>query len=129
MTSTSFLRDFIDTVAEAGCEVFVIHARRAVLNGLSPKENREIPPLKYDIVRQLRDDFPTLTFMLNGGIRTLEEVEEHLRQFDGVMLGREAYSNPYLLGRNAPRLRGPKIRFACSGGGHRALCRLIRRRG
>jgi tRNA-dihydrouridine synthase A len=92
-----FLRDFIATVAKAGCEVFVIHARRAVLNGLSPKENREIPPLKYDIVRQLRDDFPTLTFVLNGGIRTLKEVKEHLREFDGVMLGREAYSNPYLL--------------------------------
>lgn len=92
-----FLRDFIATVAAAGCEVFVVHARKAILNGLSPKENREIPPLDYAVVRRLRDEFPALTFVLNGGIRTLEETRAHLDDFHGVMLGREAYSNPYLL--------------------------------
>jgi tRNA-dihydrouridine synthase A len=92
-----FLIDFVGRIAAAGCEVFVIHARRAVLNGLSPKENREIPPLQYDVVRQLREDFPALRLMVNGGVRSLEEVQEHLNVFDGVMIGREAYQNPYLL--------------------------------
>jgi len=93
----SYLAHFIEVVSRTGCDVFVVHARRAVLNGLSPKENREIPPLRYDVVRRLRAQFPDLTIVLNGGIRTQTEVEEHLRDFDGVMLGREAYSNPYLL--------------------------------
>jgi len=92
-----FLHDFVDTVARAGCEVFVIHARRAVLNGLSPKENREIPPLRYDVAARLRGDFPNLRFIVNGGVRTVEEVRGHLENFDGVMLGREAYHNPYIL--------------------------------
>ena len=92
-----FLVRFVDAVARAGCTVFVVHARQAVLNGLSPKENREIPPLQYDVVRQLRADFPALTFVVNGGVRTLEDALEHLRLFDGVMIGREAYQNPYLL--------------------------------
>jgi tRNA-dihydrouridine synthase A len=92
-----FLCRFVAGVAEAGCDIFVIHARRAVLNGLSPKENREIPPLRYDVARRLRSDFPALTFVVNGGIRTLEEAQAHLRFFDGVMIGREAYQNPYLL--------------------------------
>jgi len=92
-----FLHDFVDTVARAGCEVFVIHARRAVLNGLSPKENREIPPLRYDVAARLRGDFPNLRFVVNGGVRTVEEVRGHLENFDGVMLGREAYHNPYIL--------------------------------
>jgi tRNA-dihydrouridine synthase A len=92
-----FLHQFVTTVARAGCEVFVIHARRAMLNGLSPKENREIPPLQYEVVQRLRDDFPALSFVLNGGIRAISEVRTHLAEFDGVMLGREAYSNPYLL--------------------------------
>lgn len=92
-----FLRDFIATVAAAGCKVFVVHARRAVLNGLSPKENREIPPLRYDVVSALRAEFPQLCFVLNGGIRTVDEVRSHLQRFDGVMIGREAYQNPYLL--------------------------------
>ena len=93
----AFLHDFMTTVAGAGCDTFVVHARKAILNGLSPKENREIPPLRYDVVRRLRTDFPNLTFVLNGGIRTVDEVRTHLDDFDGVMLGREAYSNPYLL--------------------------------
>jgi tRNA-dihydrouridine synthase A len=92
-----FLTDFVARIAAAGCEVFVIHARRAVLNGLSPKENREIPPLQYDVVRQLREDFPALRLIVNGGVRSLEEAQEHLSAFDGVMIGREAYQNPYLL--------------------------------
>lgn len=92
-----FLREFVATVAAAGCDVFVVHARKAMLNGLSPKENREIPPLRHDVVHRLRDDFPALTFVLNGGIRTLEEARVHLADFAGVMLGREAYGNPYLL--------------------------------
>ncbi|HEY5809591.1 MAG TPA: tRNA dihydrouridine(20/20a) synthase DusA [Povalibacter sp.] len=92
-----FLRGFIATVAQSGCDVFVVHARRAVLSGLSPKENREIPPLRYDVAAKLRADFPHLTFVVNGGIRTVEEVRGHLDAFDGAMLGREAYHNPYIL--------------------------------
>ncbi|MGE0188878.1 MAG: tRNA dihydrouridine(20/20a) synthase DusA [Steroidobacteraceae bacterium] len=92
-----FLRHFIGTVAVAGCSVFVVHARRAILNGLSPKENREIPPLRYELVAQLCHEFPELTFILNGGIRTVEQVTQQLPACDGVMIGREAYQNPYLL--------------------------------
>ena len=93
----AFLQDFVATVAAAGCDVFVVHARKAVLNGLSPKENREVPPLQYGVVERLRGDFPPLTFIVNGGVRTVDEVRSHLQKFDGVMLGREAYGNPYLL--------------------------------
>lgn len=88
---------FIKTVAQSGCQVFIIHARKAWLNGLSPKENREIPPLRYDIVKRIKIDFPDLTIIVNGGIKTLEQVEEQLTYADGVMIGREAYSNPYFL--------------------------------
>jgi tRNA-dihydrouridine synthase A len=88
---------FIRTVADAGCNVFVIHARKAWLNGLSPKQNREVPPLQYDVVKQIKQDFPKLTIVVNGGIKKVEEVEEHLQYCDGVMIGREAYSNPYFL--------------------------------
>jgi tRNA-dihydrouridine synthase A len=91
------LSQFIQQIAEAGCQVFVIHARKAWLNGLSPKQNREIPPLCYDVVRQIKQDFPHLTIIVNGGIKTVAEVAEHLQQVDGVMIGREAYSNPYFL--------------------------------
>ncbi len=96
-TDSEFLREFIDEVATSGVTVFVVHARRAVLNGLSPKENREIPPLQYEVVATLRREFPHLSFVLNGGIRTVAEVLRHLQVFDGVMIGREAYQNPYLL--------------------------------
>ncbi len=92
-----FVRDFVGTVAEAGCKIFIVHARNAILKGLSPKENREIPPLKYDFVYQLKRDFPELEIIINGGIRTVEEVDEHLKYLDGVMIGREAYHNPWLL--------------------------------
>jgi len=92
-----FVRDFVGTIAEAGCEVFIVHARNAILKGLSPKENREIPPLKYDYAYRLKRDFPSLEIIINGGIKTLGEVELHLEHVDGVMLGREAYHNPYVL--------------------------------
>ncbi len=93
-----FLTDFITTVAEqGGCEQFTIHARKAWLNGLSPKENREIPPLDYPRAYQLKRDFPHLQIAVNGGIKSLEETKAHLEQLDGVMVGREAYQNPYLL--------------------------------
>ncbi len=93
----AFLRQFIETVAAAGCGTFVVHARKAWLSGLSPKENREVPPLRYDTVYRLKQEFPGLRIVLNGGIRTLEACDEHLRHVDGVMLGREAYENPWLL--------------------------------
>ncbi len=92
-----FVRDFVGTIADAGCTVFIVHARNAILKGLSPKENREIPPLKYDYAYQLKRDFPQLEIILNGGVKTLDEVDEHLRHVDGVMLGREAYHNPFVL--------------------------------
>jgi tRNA-dihydrouridine synthase A len=91
------LVDFVARVAMGGCEVFVIHARKAWLNGLSPKENRQIPPLRYEIVHRIKRDFPGLTVVLNGGLTDLDQVAEQLRQVDGVMIGRAAYENPYLL--------------------------------
>ena len=91
------LCDFVGQVAEAGCRSFTVHARIAILEGLSPKENREVPPLRYEVAAQLKHDFPQLEFVLNGGIKTLDECHNHLQTFDGVMLGREAYHNPYLL--------------------------------
>ena len=95
--SYEFVRDFVGTVAESGCSVFIVHARNAILKGLSPKQNREVPPLKYDFVYQLKRDFPALTIVLNGGVRTSGEIAEHLLHVDGVMIGREAYQNPYWL--------------------------------
>lgn len=91
-----YLSDFVFQVAETGCKDFIIHARNAVLTGLSPKQNREIPPLKYDFVYKLKQDFPALNIVINGGIKTLAEIDMHLAHVDGVMLGREAYYNPYL---------------------------------
>lgn len=93
----AFVRDFVGTIADAGCEVFIVHARNAILKGLSPKENREIPPLKYEYAYRLKRDFPSLEIIINGGIKTLDEAEVHLRHVDGVMLGREAYHNPFVL--------------------------------
>jgi tRNA-dihydrouridine synthase A len=95
--SYAFVRDFIGTVAEAGCTVFIVHARNAWLQGLSPKENREVPPLRYEVVHQLKRDFPQFTIVLNGGVKTNAQVDEQLQQLDGVMLGREAYHNPWLM--------------------------------
>jgi tRNA-dihydrouridine synthase A len=93
----SFVRDFVGAVAQAGCETFVVHARNAVLKGLSPKQNREIPQLKYDYVYRLKRDFPRLEFVINGGITSREQVEEQLKHVDGVMVGRAAYGNPWFL--------------------------------
>lgn len=93
----SFVRDFIGTVSQAGCDVFIVHARNAWLKGLSPKDNREVPPLRYEWVYQLKRDFPDLVFVINGGITNSIQVEQHLQQVDGVMLGREAYHNPWWL--------------------------------
>ncbi|RJL26904.1 tRNA dihydrouridine(20/20a) synthase DusA [Pectobacterium polaris] len=96
--SYEFLCDFIQTVAERGeCDTFIVHARKAWLSGLSPKENREIPPLDYPRVYQLKRDFPALTLAINGGVKTLEEAKTHLQHLDGVMMGREAYQNPGIL--------------------------------
>ncbi|MCE4556055.1 tRNA dihydrouridine(20/20a) synthase DusA [Pelomonas cellulosilytica] len=93
--SYEFVRDFVGTVASAGCEVFIVHARNAWLQGLSPKENREIPPLRYDVVAQLKRDFPRLTIAINGGLKTLDEIAAQLLKVDGVMIGREAYHEPW----------------------------------
>ena len=92
-----FVRDFVGTVAAAGANAFLVHARNAILKGLTPKENREIPPLKYDYVHRLKQDFPQLTIVINGGIETHEAIARELEHVDGVMLGRAAYHNPYLL--------------------------------
>jgi tRNA-dihydrouridine synthase A len=92
-----FLADFIRTIHSAGTDAFIIHARKAVLGGLSPKQNREIPPLRYDVVLQLRREFPDLQLIVNGGITTSAEVVAHLSSFDGVMIGRQAYQQPYWL--------------------------------
>jgi len=91
------LADFVGQVADHGCNTFIVHARKAWLTGLSPKQNRDVPPLRYDIVGRLKEDFPTLTIVLNGGVTSLGQVREHLTRLDGVMIGREAYRNPYVL--------------------------------
>lgn len=105
--SYQFLTDFIGTVSEkGGCDDFTIHARKAWLSGLSPKENREIPPLDYPRVYQLKRDFPHLTMAVNGGVKTLAEIEAHLEHLDGVMVGREAYQNPYMMAELDQRLFG-----------------------
>ncbi|MDP0589142.1 MAG: tRNA dihydrouridine(20/20a) synthase DusA [Candidatus Endonucleobacter bathymodioli] len=95
--SYSKLVDFVGKVADAGCQTFIVHARIAILEGLSPKQNRDIPPLKPDWVYQLKKDFPNLEIIINGGIKSLKEAREHMINLDGVMVGREAYQNPYML--------------------------------
>ncbi len=92
-----FVRDFVGTVAEAGCSVFIVHARNAWLQGLSPKENRTIPPLRYDTVYRLKAEFPELTIVLNGGVTQTDAIAQHLQHVDGVMVGREAYHNPWCM--------------------------------
>ena len=95
--SYEFVRDFVGTVSEAGCQTFIVHARNAWLQGLSPKQNREVPPLRYALVHRLKHDFPALRFSINGGIQNSAEVHTQLRLLDGVMIGREAYHNPWWL--------------------------------
>jgi tRNA-dihydrouridine synthase A len=97
LDSYAHLTDFVGQVAAVGCTLFIVHARKAWLQGLSPKQNREIPPLRYDVVADLKQDFPALEIVLNGGIRTRAIAVRFAREFDGVMIGREAYANPYLL--------------------------------
>jgi tRNA-dihydrouridine synthase A len=92
-----FVRDFVGTVSEAGCKTFIVHARNAILKGLSPKENREIPPLRYEVAYELKREFPDLEIIINGGIKTSDEIAAHLEHVDGVMMGREAYHNPYAM--------------------------------
>lgn len=95
--SYEFLHHFVTEVAAAGCETFAIHARKAWLSGLSPKQNREVPALRYERVYHLKKDFPALEILINGGIRTLKDVQEQLQHVDGVMIGRAAYQDPWLL--------------------------------
>jgi len=97
LDSYEFLHNFIDTVSQAGCEHFIIHARKAWLSGLSPKQNRDIPPLDYERVYQIKSDFSHAGISINGGIKTLEEAQTHLNHVDGVMIGREIYQSPYFL--------------------------------
>jgi len=105
-TDYGFVRDFVGTVATAGCEVFIVHARNAVLKGLSPKENREIPPLRHDVVHRLKRDFPALTIVSNGGLADWHAIDRELVAVDGVMLGRLAYHDPYFLAQADWRLWG-----------------------
>ncbi len=100
------LSQFVGTIAETGCRTFIVHARKAWLKGLSPKENRTVPPLDYDRVRQLKREYPDLEIIINGGINTLEQAETLLEDLDGVMVGREIYTNPYLLANVDQRLFG-----------------------
>jgi tRNA-dihydrouridine synthase A len=105
-----FVQGFVGTVADAGCETFVVHARNAVLKGLSPKDNREVPPLKYDYAYRLKRDFPELNIVVNGGVNTPEAMQSHLAHVDGVMLGRVAYHDPYVLAQAGARLFGEPLR-------------------
>src|SRR5438552_5479061 len=102
----ALVRDFVGTVAASGCDVFIVHARNAVLKGLSPKENREVPPLRHDVVHRLKRDFPALTIVGNGGIGDWDAIEQELDHVDGVMLGRVAYHDPWLLAQADARIFG-----------------------
>ncbi|HYD98636.1 MAG TPA: tRNA dihydrouridine(20/20a) synthase DusA [Alphaproteobacteria bacterium] len=103
------LTAFVATVAAAGCDTFIIHARKAWLSGLSPKENREIPPLRYDVAARLKADFPALSISLNGGLRDLDALEAESRRFDGLMVGRAAYETPWFLAEAEQRLFGTPL--------------------
>ena len=104
-----FVRRFVETLARAGCGIFIVHARNAVLKGLSPRDNREVPPLRYEDVYRLKREFPELTIIINGGIQTAAQVDTHLARLDGVMLGRAAYHDPYLLAQLEHRLCGTAL--------------------
>ncbi|WP_444718808.1 tRNA dihydrouridine(20/20a) synthase DusA [Paucibacter hankyongi] len=95
LESYEFVRDFVGAIADVGCKVFIVHARNAWLQGISPKENRELPPLRYELVHQLKREFPGLTIVLNGGVKTDEQIAEQLQHVDGVMVGRQAYHEPW----------------------------------
>lgn len=116
-----FVRDFVGTLAEAGCRTFFVHARNAILDGLSPKENREIPRLRYDEVYRLKREFPHLEIVLNGGVASRAAIRAHLERVDGVMLGRAAYRDPWLLA-DAGRTRADVVRAM-----HAYAARMVRR--
>ena len=105
-----FVRDFVGTVADAGCSTFIVHARNAILKGLSPKDNRSIPPLKYDYAYQLKSEFPDLSIVVNGGIETVEQIAAQLERVDGVMLGRAAYHDPWVMTEASARVYGTAAR-------------------
>ena len=108
--SYGFVRDFVGTVADGGCEVFIVHARNAWLHGISPKENRELPPLRHEVVAALKKDFPALAFVLNGGVRSGDDIDAHLAGVDGVMVGRAAYHQPWdLAGWDARFFAAPTV--------------------
>lgn len=109
LDSYDFLCHFVQKVSQAGCQELIIHARKAWLSGLSPKQNREIPPLDYERVYQLKRDFPQLWISINGGIKTIDDMQQHLQYVDGVMVGREAYQNPSLLGQIDQALFDPQV--------------------
>lgn len=104
MDSYDFLCDFVGKLADAGCKTFIVHARKAWLKGLSPKQNREVPPLDYEAVYRLKQDFPDSEIILNGGVTSIDQSLQHLHHVDGVMMGREAYHNPYILSQVDTRL-------------------------
>ncbi len=106
LDSYDYLSDFISTIANTGCKTIIIHARKAWLKGLSPRQNREIPPLRYDVAEQIKKDFPSLEIILNGGIQSVDDIETHSQIFDGVMLGRAAYHQPYLLSEVDQKVHG-----------------------
>jgi len=106
LDSYEHLANFVATVAGSGCHTFVVHARKAILSGLSPKQNRQIPPLVYPMVYRLKQDFADLEIIINGGITTLDEAQQHLQHVDGVMIGREAYHNPFILAEVDSRFYG-----------------------
>ncbi len=97
LDSYEFLHGFVACISQSNCDAFIVHARKAILSGLSPKQNREIPPLDYQRVYRLKADFPELSISINGGVKSLDQALQHLQQVDGVMIGREAYHNPYIL--------------------------------
>ncbi|MDI3324436.1 tRNA dihydrouridine(20/20a) synthase DusA [Pontibacterium granulatum] len=109
MDSYEELCNFVDIVKQSGCTTFIVHARKAILQGLSPKENRDIPPLKYKWVYQLKKEYPELEIIINGGIKTLDECDDHLAEVDGVMIGREAYQNPYMMADVDQRIYGAEL--------------------
>lgn len=116
------LARFVETLAGAGCRTFIVHARKAWLQGLSPKENREVPPLRYERVYRLKEDFPHLEFVINGGILTLHQAEQQLQRVDGVMIGRAAYHEPWLLAEADRRIFGT---MGHPGSRHQVVERLL----
>ena len=116
LESYDFVRDFVGAVAAGGCEVFIVHARNAWLKGVSPKENRELPPLRHEVVARLKRDFPALAFVVNGGVTTNAQIAAHLQAVDGVMIGREAYHHPWSLASWDAQFFGDAVRpLDCDG--------------